>query len=549
MVQPQPNRVLGPDSSPSLTSSVRAALEDWKSTRTLLANAIQPYLSACAVLNSVCTLPAHHPEERAVVEEVLVAVDSELSSLTSEADALRDVQISLSSLRNKSGTLTRINVLPSEVLSYIFKLSTTYCVRDKTTNSCFNALAGVDTYWRQVALSTPELWTHIDITPDIPTQSLYDASKLRFERSKGEPIYLHVYEPCKSFYGRTPTPVVKGLQDFLAPYAPRVSILHLETEIQSAILVQSILGLWKDGGFSGLKDLYVHVPKSDNRYQLNIHDPVGKKARKNAVSIKTLHLQNARFGWGSVAYHGLVDLRLEGSDSSPIPIKVPEFANVLAMSPGLVTLKLSDIVITRWNWGSNDMDQSVPSPTTLNHLKVLNLVKISPVPLEYILPSIVQPNAAAQLSVGLTFYEDGPHDEYQHFFSRCHVTTLYHESDGEQLSLGDIPASVRRLVVFQSDISQQPSLAKERRQDPGAPSTLHIPHVTLVSCIVTLEGLVSLVAEIGIQVLSLDCCVTGHLTDLDGVVRDVSQDVATSLMEVYPNVIWRVVEKNEESAS
>ncbi|KAG9079573.1 hypothetical protein FRC06_007658, partial [Ceratobasidium sp. 370] len=406
-LQLQYSNAFGSVSSPSLTDSTQSALHGWKSTRTFLANAIQAYLSACATLDSVCTRPAHQPAERAAVEEALVTIDSELSSLSSEADALRDAQISLSTLRNKSGTLTRINALPPEILSYIFKLSTTYCVRDKAINGCFNALAGVDIYWRQIALKTPELWTHIDISPDTPIQSLYDTSKLRFERSRGEPIYLHVYELRKSLYGGTPSLAVKAFKNFLAPYAPRVTTLHVETETQSPALFQSMLGLWKSNEFSRLKDIYVHLQKtSHDRYYRNLQDPVGKKARKNASSITTLHLRNTRFDWGSVVYHGLVDLRIEGTDGSPIRVTVSELAKVLARSPRLTTLKLSDIVITKWLWGTNIVDQSALSPITFNCLEVLNLVKIGSEDLELILPMLAQPNAASQLSVGLTFYED-----------------------------------------------------------------------------------------------------------------------------------------------
>ncbi|KAG8715052.1 hypothetical protein FRC08_011050 [Ceratobasidium sp. 394] len=378
-MQTQQNRDLSSSLSPSLADSVQSALDDWKSTRKLLADTTQAYLSASAALNAVCTRPARQPVERAAVEGALVAVDSELSSLSSEADALRDAQISLSTLRNKSGTLTRINVLPPEVLSYIFKLSTTYCVRDGASRGCFNALAGVGVYWRQIALKTPELWTHIDIIPNASARSLYDASRLRFERSRGKPIYLHVYEPRGSFHGGTPGPAIKGLKDLLKPYAPRVRIFHLETEVHFAGLVQSMLSLWQDGGFSRLEDLYVHRPEGgDSRYQPTIREPGGKKARKNVMSIKTLHLQNTRFDWGSVVYHGLVDLRLEGSDSRDIYMTVSEFANVLARSPGLVTLKLSHVAVTRWIWGTADLvDLSTLSPITFKYLKVLNLVNIS----------------------------------------------------------------------------------------------------------------------------------------------------------------------------
>ncbi|KAG9119305.1 hypothetical protein FRC07_005726 [Ceratobasidium sp. 392] len=251
-------------------TSVQVALHTWKSARILLADAIQSYLSACATLSVACARPTHTPLERTVVEDALVAVDSELTSLTSEAKALRDAQVGLSTLRNKSGKLTRINALPPEILTYIFKLSTTYCMRDKAAKGCYNALARVDIYWRQLALDTPELWTHIDISPDAPTgRSLYEASKLQLERAKGEPVYLHLHE-LKQPYG-TPHVEVRRLKDFLAPYAPRISALDMETVNKSQLLISSVLDACIDSGFSALQDLRIRVPEKSYNLYVNVH--------------------------------------------------------------------------------------------------------------------------------------------------------------------------------------------------------------------------------------------------------------------------------------
>ncbi|KAG9122392.1 hypothetical protein FRC07_001268 [Ceratobasidium sp. 392] len=309
-------------------TSVQSVLHTWKSARTLLADTIQSYLSACATLNAVCTRPTHTPLEHTVVEDALVAVASELSALASEAQALRDAHFGMSTLRRRSGRLTGINALPPEILSYIFKLSVTHCMRDKA-----------------LALNTPELWTHIDLSPDAPTgRSLYDAAKLQFERAQDEPVHLHLYEPRQQ-YG-TPDVEVRKLRDFLAPYASRITALDLDTLDQSHKLIQSVLGACIQRGFLALQDLVVLVPDKTFIFRLHVREPVGKKARKHSnIAIKTLHLQNALFDWRSTIYHDLVDLRLQASGAARMDVTLLDLANVFAQSSGLVVLKLSNILV------------------------------------------------------------------------------------------------------------------------------------------------------------------------------------------------------------
>ncbi|KAG9111196.1 hypothetical protein FRC07_008079, partial [Ceratobasidium sp. 392] len=420
------------------------------------------------------------------------------------------------------------------ILTYIFKLSTVYCMRDKAAKGCCNALARVDIYWRQLALDTPELWTHIDLSPDAPNgRSLYDASKLQLERAKNELVHLHLYEP-KQQYGSLDVEVHR-LRDFLAPYAPRISALDLHSLNRSQSLIHSVLGVCIEGGFSTLQHLRVRVPESIYHLYLNIREPVGKKAKKHSIAIKTLHLKNAVFNWKSTIYHGLVGLRLQAAGEAHMHVSLPDLANVFARSPALVTLKLSGIVIG--NWFS---DQDRPPPVVLESLEVLNLVDLSPDNLRLVLYLIAQPKASARLSTGLTFYENEPKFVYREFFERCHVSTLYHESDAEYLQLAEIPPSIDRLIVFKSDVTQQPAIGQSGSLDSSASASHHIPYVTLVSCVVTPEGLVSLIADLDIQVLRLDCCLIDRLMDSEGSIHYVTEEITTSLLEVYPNLICSI---------
>ncbi|KAG8691958.1 hypothetical protein FRC09_011494 [Ceratobasidium sp. 395] len=533
-----------PSASP-INASVQSALHNWKSVRTLLADTIQSYLVACSTLKTACTQPTRTPLERVIIEEALVTVDSELSSLTEEAHALRSAQVGLSTLRNKSGRLTRINILPPEILTYVFRLSTIHCVRDKEAKGCYNALAGVDIYWRELALNTPELWTHIDISPDTATRSLYDAARLRLERSNGEPIHFHVYEPKQKF-GHTPEVEIFRLRDFISPFASRISTLDVETVNPSQFFIQSAIRACIEGGFSALKDLRVSVPDSSHSVYLHVREPVGKKARNHAISLRTLHLRNALFDLNgtSAIYRGLADFRLQGSGSAHIHIHLPQLANLFTQSPGLVTVKLSGIAVSDWRSSS---DPPV-LPVVLQSLEVLNLADLSSESLGLVLSLITQPNPAARLSVGLTFYEGQSDIVYEEFFARCHIATIYHQSDAECLLLRHIPPSIAQLVVFQSDISQHGALARtESFSGPTAPFAYHVLSVTLLSCVVSVEGLVNLIADLDIQDLTLDRCLVDRLMDLEGLIQHVSQDMVASLLEVYPNLICHISDEDSTS--
>ncbi|KAG9121420.1 hypothetical protein FRC07_002633 [Ceratobasidium sp. 392] len=310
----------------------------------------------------------------------------------------------------------------------------------------------------------------------------------------------------------------------------------MEIVNKSQSLISSVLDACIDGGFSALRDLRIRVPEKSYNLYVNVRQPVGKKARKHSIAIKSLHLQNAPSNWRSTIFHGLIDLRIQAGGSVHVAVSLQDLANVFAQNPSLVTLKLSGIDIGSWSWGEDE----APPPVVLEFLQVLNLIDLDLDILKLVLSLIAQPKRSAHLSAGLTFYESDSNFVYEEFFERCHVSTLYHESDTEYLQSRQIPPSIDRLIVFKSDITQQPVIGQSGSLDSNASSSHHIPYVTLVSCVVALEGLVSLIADLDIQVLRLDCCLMDRLMDSEGLIHHVTQDMAALLREVYPNLTCTV---------
>ncbi|QRV93212.1 F-box-like protein [Ceratobasidium sp. AG-Ba] len=518
-------------SSTSMVEEVRSSVDEWKAARALLSTAVQSYLSACNSLAAACTRPARTLSECDTVENTLVLVDAELDAMSSEIQSLGASQLSMSTLRNRSSRLTRINVLPPEILRHIFRLSTTECVRDARAKGCYNALSRVDMYWRQVSLDTPELWTHIDVSPTTATRSLYELSRTLLERSKGEPVHLHVYEPQQTLFGGiTSEGEVYQLTKFLSPYIPRVVGINLETETQSARLVHSVMRLWSKIGTAKITDFSAKLLPSQFCDHLSIPSGCGLPEVISSTRPRTLHLKDIQIDWESSFCRNLFDFRLQSCGDFGIDLAPKSLEKMLLKSPKLSVLKLHEVAVTKGRL----LDEEI-SPVTLESLRVLNLVKLDLEPLQLVLSLIHQPNPLARLSVGLTFYDELT-DEYRAFFSRCHVSTLYLESPAEHLSLPCLPSGLSHLIIFQSDLSQPPFIhAPLADSQPRA-----IVYVTLVSCVVTLEGLVSLVAETGAQVLNLDCCLTDRLMDLEGTVNKVCDETRSELVEVYPDLVCSV---------
>ncbi|QRV78435.1 F-box-like protein [Ceratobasidium sp. AG-Ba] len=332
-------------------------------------------------------------------------------------------------------------------------------------------------YWRQVALNTPELWTHVDVIPDTVDRTMYGLSSLMVERSKGEMIHLHVYAPRDGAFRNGLQ--ARDLKKFISPILSRVVALHLESDTSGSHLLSLVMGLWEKIGIATIKHLFVRVPNDSSVSYFNIPGGQGSQ-RPPHIHLETLHLQNATLNWYNVTFYNLVDFRLGHTVDTTSPMDIVQLAATLSASPKLAILKLCNVSIGRW--------LTTETPViTLDSLQVLNLVKLDPEPSQLVLSAIDQPNPLAQLSVGLMFYDDERSlAEYRAFFSRCHISTLYLESPTEHLSLPCLPSGLSHLIIFQSDLSQPPFI----HEPAGQSQPRAIAYVTLVSCVVTLEGLI-----------------------------------------------------------
>ncbi|KAG8720386.1 hypothetical protein FRC09_009648, partial [Ceratobasidium sp. 395] len=236
-------------------SGMEFALAEWRSTRVQLLDAVKSYISACNNLGTICARD-HQTRARTLAEQAFIQLDTELEALTTEEDALRTARFSLLTLRNKSGTLAPINMLPPEILVQIFALSVSKCGHH--CRSPPHNFSNTCVYWRQIVLDTPYFWTHIDIGPGIPWQ----LSKLALERAKTNLLHLHIHGDNILKWSATAHDVhsrAGSLITELQPLMPRVHSLELSSNNDAGGFLPHLVNLWLIYGDKELaKSLSIH---------------------------------------------------------------------------------------------------------------------------------------------------------------------------------------------------------------------------------------------------------------------------------------------------
>ncbi|KAG8691751.1 hypothetical protein FRC09_011528, partial [Ceratobasidium sp. 395] len=70
-----------------------------KLTHATLATATKFYRASCVKLIAACATPMHQPSQHLAAKKVLATVDSELKSLASQEDTLKQIHVSLIAAR------------------------------------------------------------------------------------------------------------------------------------------------------------------------------------------------------------------------------------------------------------------------------------------------------------------------------------------------------------------------------------------------------------------------------------------------------------------
>jgi hypothetical protein len=522
------------------------ALEQWKAVRARLGNIVQEYLEACVTLGNVCAQPPPATSDAHWLDPVFISINAELSSVASEEKKLLQARKELSIFRNRSPTLVSTNRLPPEILLRIFGivLSLNGCYiqespeskppdlftgfKGKTDRSKYlDVISGVNSYWRQLVISTPAFWSHLDfhLGEDLndydrfrETNYFISQARLWVKRARGAPLSVHIFD----YAAYTGIDDCSEFVKFLTEHAKQITSLHLA--LTETTLVQEILScLLECEGFSGsLKTLVcTHPQRREPAYSIDMMQqsfsdkPFPCNATLNSLlaSLRTIHLTNATAQWSGSAYIGLADLRIWGSNFSPDQLPtISQIIGVLRASPRLRTLKLGAMKIV----DSATVDLSVRTCVTLDHLEVLDLAWMGSSDLPLLLSALAPGQKPLTMSAKIFHNRTSAIGALKSFFERAKVVTLRMSGRRGWHSafphfFGHLP-DLRTLVL--EDVQYRPrqpapvwsSLAVLKSDSLLASSLAHYPQLqrlVLVRCVVDQPWLQHLLANNPVKELNM----------------------------------------------
>ncbi|KAH7344171.1 hypothetical protein B0J17DRAFT_714326 [Rhizoctonia solani] len=281
-----------------------------------------------------------------------------------------------------------INRLPQEILVRIFQLVQLVepCelhLLDEHGHRGYprypDYLAQVCPHWRDIALASPYLWCHIDLSPHPEYEgSLLTRAKHHADRAGQLPLELHIADAdCTTAYDEG-----SDLQRFLASIVGR--IISLQVYRTSWYIDGFETAVYEEifrGGSGTLTELTVHSqsldhaafiePTTEDNYDfegLVTVDLSLEQIERTLEHIQVLRLSELFPHWDSKAYHGLVDLRLASHcKTEATQVSQSQFVTILKASPGLRVLHFA---LQLTNVGQTD----TPNPhAILKYLEVLSV--------------------------------------------------------------------------------------------------------------------------------------------------------------------------------
>ncbi|CAE6430281.1 unnamed protein product, partial [Rhizoctonia solani] len=513
--------------------------QQWKKLHDQLSCTITDYVNACTALASVAS-PVYQPS----VESLVANIDKELSHLVQVEAKLASGRRILSVFRNMSSALCSINLLPDDILTYIFEVSIFTHSPDERDQyvTCPGVLASVCTRWRHVAINTCSLWTHLNFIPTSnPSHKLYNRARICLGRVKSAPlhVYIHQRDPCVK------REEIMQLTGFLAPLMKQLGSLHLSADCHTIDLFEAILGCWIEFGQPGsTKSLTLRRP---NPIALMAHPALGaqhdllfgqlqarycsKRLAQLLLPLRTLRLRNACIGWDSATHCGLTELHLEA-----IPewagLTICQLIEMLRASPKLSSLKLSRVNLL----DNYTTYEGVPEPIHLGNLECLGLLWANPTVLQRLLPLIVPGTKPLYMSLGL-YDQDLIQTQVQSFLERSNVLALYLDVGSHTWTpalLGYLP-HLRSLAIRSYDFSWDSFLKPSPEE--GAPICVPVlESLYFIGCRVNLMSLQKAVAARTSSLRSLKLWRTRVYADPASKIPD--GDILDALSGLIPHFQW-----------
>ncbi|KAB5588179.1 F-box-like domain containing protein [Ceratobasidium theobromae] len=512
----------------------------------LLRAAMGRYLKACIAMQNYSFKNHTHSHK------LSIRAASELPLVASIESKFQQAKAAISRTRNNSSSISPVGALPPEILSRIFHLVLQLSPRPCTSAFVWrqlpytgeslisehpDLLAHVCSRWRQVAISDPTLWSHINITPSLsPSQKLLGRAQVYAARADPLPLDIDIVDGVSSMHPDRRSPVAVNVTpvQFLASVATRIRSLELITQYPTtsqeefiSILI-TCFTLCVPGTLRRLTMLRKHSSDMGrisgrpcslgNKLSFLSHDQ--QRLESILSSLNSLQLDGWYIDWSSRAYHGLTELHLTSVGLQTLYIFKSELLAILKSSPAL---RIFQFGLKMDNDIPDELETSILDvPVPLDNLEVLSLISVGHGSLGTVLQILAPGSKPLQLSI------DDPYkyaDEYlftviAQFLARSNVTKLQVRARGSRDTrlttglLGLIP-HLRALVLvgYSCDYIVSTSGLPFEFREPDKPYCLDALYV--VCCrIFTHDGaLLQLVKKHSFQKLVFfECSFSGRLS-------------------------------------
>ncbi|KAF8676787.1 F-box-like [Rhizoctonia solani] len=327
-------------------------IKDLNEASNLLKMATNKYTEACAAI-----LNSYDPSGNS--QDLLNSAIEELPRAFSYESNIEKAISLMWRVRNQSLNLVRINVLPPEIISRIFWFAQRCCLpksqftrrNEKSGDNMVYPETALEVChrWREIALASHDLWSHIDIDLTSGSEGPLFSRALAFAaRSNQVPLYLHIRV---DFYCRED----ERLSEFCHSIVSRTRSIELQCDCRTPLhrnvlpFLANLLS-WDTSGT--IRGFYIdaqpmqearfltasHIPVFDEHSRISLTQiiPLKESIFEKTMSLVTsIRLVGIYPCWSSRAYAGLVELDLDSTESAGTIISELALAGILRASPGL----------------------------------------------------------------------------------------------------------------------------------------------------------------------------------------------------------------------
>ncbi|KAG8707934.1 hypothetical protein FRC11_006963 [Ceratobasidium sp. 423] len=426
----------------------------------LLRSALDRYIKACSTATkSYDPSSGKEAKQRTFMDRIM----DELRVVATYEIDLRIARSTLTQCRNSAPVIAPVNTLPSELLAQIFTLlcvSTRNCLTHNE-GDMFNqghpegirsysphTLSHVCSRWRQIALGSCILWSHIDIiASDQWCTKLLPRAELLGNRAKIMPLSLHFSNPYQNsaINSKEISQQVSTVCSSLGPKAQsfRLDSLAPPEGNEFSHLLNLFLRHARPHGLSELR-LLDHGGSAEagvlcpNNLSESHHHELETWERFETLCltvrevdellrpVRVLWLRNVFFLWTCHAYTGLTDLRLiddRGHRYDVFHIYMYQLEGILSSCPRLHTLYFN-------LWINLSGIRPTVQLVSLRELEVVNLQLMCEAQVSWLLSRISPGKKSLELSIPVSDNTLWPPGNFLpqrvlDFFRRSCITRLF----------------------------------------------------------------------------------------------------------------------------